>query len=862
VGLREYRQKRDFSRTPEPSGARESRARAPKKPSYLIQKHAATRLHYDFRLEMDGVLKSWALPKGPSLDPTAKRLAVHVEDHPIAYGGFEGVIPKDEYGGGTVMLWDRGWWEPVGDPASAYAKGDFKFILHGEKLRGRFVLVRMRKRNERDRGDNWLLIKERDEEARPGSDDDILEETKSVTSDREMSEIAADADRVWNSKKRNAKKLAPASAAKPAKPKPLAIDASKLPGAKRAKSIARIAPQLASVAAEAPEGEEWLHEIKYDGYRLLAYIENGVVTLRTRNDLDWTKKFPELAKSLAALPVKAALLDGEVVHLTSSGASSFAALQGDLADRKTAALRYIVFDLLHLDGWDLANVKLEARKSTLQAIIAAAAPAHLRYSDHQIGKGKLVFANAARLGLEGIVAKRRDALYRPGRGSAWLKLKSGEREELVVVGFTDPAGSRQGLGALLVGYHNPKGALVYAGRVGTGYSAKALAALRKTLDGLEQKRATVPLPADLSPRGIHWVKPELVAEVSFAGWTPDGMLREASFQGIRDDKAAADIVLDRPLSPRRAADKAAPSPAPEIGRDGAALVNRVRITHAERVLYPDDGITKLAIAQYDAEIADWILPHVARRPLSLLRCPEGIQGEHFFQKHMNVRPGDGIVPVEIASKSDRDHEPYLMIEDAKGLLALAQMGVLEIHPWGSTIDAIEKPDRIFFDLDPDEGLGWDRVVAAALEVRALLASLALQSFPKTTGGKGLHVVVPIAPTLDWDAAKEFSRRVAAKLAGQSPALYTATMSKRSRQGRIFIDYLRNGRGSTAVAAYSTRARAHATVSTPLSWAEVERGIRSDHFTIKNLPQRLRSLRTDPWAEFATVKQRVTAAMLK
>ncbi len=854
MGLREYRQKRDFTRTPEPSGARESRARASKKPSYLIQKHAATRLHYDFRLEMDGVLKSWALPKGPSLDPAAKRLAVHVEDHPIAYGGFEGVIPKDEYGGGTVMLWDRGWWEPVGDPAAAYAKGDFKFILHGEKLHGRFVLVRMKKRNERERGDNWLLIKERDAEARPGSDDAILDEaTDSVATGRAMAEIARDADRVWNSKKRDTKK-SPLARAAPTKPKPaLALDPAKIPGAKRAKSIPRLKPQLASAADDAPEGEAWLHEIKYDGYRLLASLDDGAVTLRTRNDLDWTKKFPELAKALAALPVKSALLDGEVVHLTSGGASSFSALQADLADRKTAALYYIAFDLLYLDGWDLTKAKLEARKEALHAIVDAAASPRLRYSDHQLGHGKLVFANAARLGLEGIVAKRRDALYRPGRSGTWLKVKAGAREELVVVGFTDPAGSRPGLGALLAGYYTPKGALVYAGRVGTGYSAKMLAALRATLEKREQKRATVALLAELSPKGIHWVKPDLVAAVAFAGWTADGMLREASFQGLRDDKPARDVVIDRKASAPASPDKAA-SAAPAIARDGAALVDQVRITHAERVLYPDDGITKLGIAQYYAAIAPWILPQIARRPLSLLRCPEGIAGEHFFQKHLSVRHGDGILPVAIASEKER--EPYLMIEDEKGLLALVQMGVLEIHPWGATVDKIEQPDRLIFDLDPDEGLGWERVVAAALEVRAYLERLGLVSFVKTTGGKGLHVVVPVAPTLGWDEAKDFTRRVAAKLAGDAPNRFTATMSKRARQGRIFIDYLRNGRGATAVAAYSTRARAHATVAAPLAWAELERGLRSDHFTVQNLPQRLRSLRADPWAEFATLKQRV------
>jgi bifunctional non-homologous end joining protein LigD len=871
MGLKEYRRKRDFERTPEPAG-RTRPARAPAKPgtkaaakpSFVVQKHAARRMHYDFRLELDGVLKSWAVPKGPSLDPATKRLAVHVEDHPLEYGDFEGVIPAGEYGGGTVMVWDRGWWEPYGDADAGYAKGDFKFILHGAKLHGRWVLVRMkgRRRDERDKGDNWLLIKERDEAAQPGDGDTIVErETRSAATGREMDAIARDADRVWHSN-RDAPVEAKTGAAKPvvAKPRKPALDVSGVAGARPARAPPTLAPQLAQTAANAPPGDDWLHEIKFDGYRMLAHVKRGTVRLTSRNALDWTDKFPELAEALAALGVDEALLDGEIVHLTEHGVSSFSALQADLSEGTTAGLVYMAFDLLFLDGFDLTAARLEDRKAALRELLDGGVPPTIRYSDHHAGQGPEFFTAACGLGLEGIVSKRRDAPYRAGRSPAWLKIKSLEREDLVVVGFTDPEGERTGFGALLVGYHTPKGKLakgklVYAGRVGTGYTDKVLQALRARLGTLEQKRATVALPDGLSARGTHWVKPELVVEVGFSEWTRDGILRAASFVGLREDKAPAEVVLEPAAAGRT------PRPAPAVAltpvaRDGAAMVGGVRVTHAERVVYPDLGITKLAVAEYYAAVADAMLPHVARRPLSLVRCPEGIAGERFYQKHLTAGMPDAIKEIQVPTKDGS--EPYVMIEDARGLVALAQMGVLEIHPWGSTVDRLEQPDRLIFDLDPDEGLAWERVVAAALEVRATLDKLGLVSFAKTTGGKGLHVVVPIKPALDWDAAKELCRALVLKLVDAAPQSYTASMAKPARRGRIFIDYLRNGRGATAVGAYSTRARPGATVSAPLTWAEVESFIRSDQFTIRTLPRRLHA-GAEPWADFAATKQAISAA---
>ncbi len=848
MALREYRRKRDFTRTPEPAGGA-APAAAGEGPLYVIQKHAARRTHYDFRLELDGVLKSWAIPKGPSLDPQQKRLAVEVEDHPVEYGGFEGVIPKGEYGGGTVMIWDRGWWEPVGDAAKSLAEGELKFILHGAKLQGRFVLVRLKPR-EGDKATNWLLIKERDETAIPGSNTRVVDELPdSASSGRDMATIAKDADRVWRS--------GSGEVTVPPLPDPAAIA-----GAVRAAAPARLQPQLATAAAQAPPGDDWLHEIKFNGYRMLAHIGRGKTRLMSRNALDWTAKFPELAAALAGLRVRDAILDGEVVHIAENGATSFGGLQNALAEGKTASLVYMAFDLLHLDGWNLCGAKLIDRKAVLKALLPPDAPT-LRYGDHQLGRGPEFLASVCRFGLEGIVSKRPESRYRSGRGTLWLKVKCVASEDLIVVGWTDPEGERVGFGALLLGYHTKKGGLVYAGRVGTGFSLKMLEALRRRLDGMARKKPTVALPEDMSAREVHWVEPKLVAEVKFDVWTGDGILRHAAFLGLREDKSSDEVVLDPATAERRDSGGRSAPPAPRVsptGRDGAALVDGVRITHPERIVYPDLGISKLGVAEYYAAVAPLMLPHLAGRPLSLLRCPDGIGGESFFQKHMRGA-GPAVKAVPIAG-SDGVVDEHVMIEDEKGLLALVQMSVLEFHPWGSTAAHLEQPDRIIFDLDPDETLPWARVVAAALSIRDALQGLGLRSFAKTTGGKGLHLVVPVKPAHDWRTVGEFARAFVAKLAHAEPHLYTSAMGKRQRQGRIFIDFLRNRRGATAVAAFSTRARAAATVSAPLTWDEVEAGIHSDQFTLLTLPQRLQSLTSDPWSEFFTTKQSLSAAALR
>jgi bifunctional non-homologous end joining protein LigD len=624
--------------------------------------------------------------------------------------------------------------------------------------------------------------------------------------------------------------------------------------------LPRLAPQLAAVADAAPRGDEWLHEIKFDGYRMLAYLRGGKVELRSRKDLDWTDKFPELAEALSRLPVEEAVLDGEIVCYKDDGVTDFSALQNAIAERDTAGLVYMAFDLPAFAGWDLTDAALDDRKTALRSFLAAEPSSTIRYSDHQVGRGPDFFAAACGAQLEGLISKRRDARYQPGRGSTWVKVKCGQREELVIVGFTDPAGARAGFGALLMGYHTAKGDLVYAGRVGTGYADKLLAALRRKLGALEQRKATVKLPAGLSARGTHWVKPELVAEVTFSGWTADGILRQSSFVGVREDKSADEVVLDPLAAPQSPTPPAVAQPKAKISRDGAAVVAGIRVTHAAREVYPEPGITKLTLAEFYADIAEHMLPHVVRRPLSLLRCPEGVTGQRFFQKHL--MPGTPAALKRIPVPMKEGIEDYLMIEDAAGLVALVQMSVLEIHPWGSTIDSLEKPDRLTFDLDPDEGLAWDQVVAAAVAVRDFLQTLGLRSFAKTTGGKGLHVVVPIKPALEWDAAKEFTRIVVSMLVDAGPTLYTASIAKKSRRGRIFIDYLRNGRGATAVAAYSTRANTGATVSVPVTWQEVEGGIRSDRFTVLTLPAQLRARDADPWAGLASTKQTIAARVLR
>ncbi len=860
-------------------------------------------MHYDFRLELNGVLLSWAVPKGPSLDPAEKRLAVLTEDHPIEYGGFEGVIPKGQYGGGTVLLWDRGTWTPeVPDPEEAYRKGSLKFRLNGEKLHGRWALVRMGGKAAGERHENWLLIKERDELAVPGSDTALVDENPlSVATGRSLDEIAADRDRVWDSQR---------GEIAPDRPAPVPAGNWQRPRAARKRKMPEvIAPQLATAVERPPEGDEWLHEIKFDGYRLLARIEDGDVRLITRNRLDWTGKFPELAQALVALPVDSALIDGEVVALTPDGRSSFGALQDVLSRGDRTGLVFYAFDLLYRDGYDLTGAALEDRKAVLAAMVPPEVHGTVRYSDHQIGRGPEFLQHACEYELEGTVAKRRDRPYRAGRSADWLKIKCYHTDEFVVIGFTDPAGTRHGFGALLLGYYDPEGALRYAGRVGTGFSDGTLAEMHRRLVGIEQRHSPVVLPKGVSKKGVHWVEPRLVAQVRYAEWTSDAILRHSSFEGLREDKRPEEVVQDPakiagglatgsdwdPHPPGAVAPGASLSrdagesdkrhsrrktPAHEGGesglrrspetneadhpsvsapaRDGSITFEGVRLTHPGRVLYPEQQITKLALADYYYAIRDWALAELRNRPLSLVRCPEGQGKECFYQKHATPAVPEVIGRVEIPEGAGADPGIYTFVKDLPGLIAMVQMGVLEIHPWGSTVAKLETPDRITFDLDPDVGLPWERVTEAAIEMREALLGIGLKSFPKTTGGKGLHVVVPIAPKLEWDPVKEFSKWVAERFVVAYPDRFTSNMAKRARTGRIFIDYLRNGRGATAIGAYSPRARPGAPVATPLFWEEVENGVTPDRFTVVTVPARLARLGSDPWAEMRTLRQSISA----
>jgi bifunctional non-homologous end joining protein LigD len=813
VALEQYKRKRDFSKTPEPVG---EVAAAPGDLSFVVQKHDASRLHYDFRLEMDGVLKSWAVPKGPSYDPKDRRLAVHVEDHPVSYGSFEGTIPEGEYGGGTVMLWDRGSWSPIGDPEEGYSKGDLKFILHGARLKGAWVLVRMGKRSG-DK-DNWLLIKEKDEFADPGHADKALKEgTVSVDSGRSIDEIAA----------------------------------GKPPADGKAEPRT-FKPELATLSERAPEGDVWLHEIKYDGYRALGIVRDGSVKILTRNGNDWTTRFPTVAKALAKLPVGSAWLDGEIVVLDEHGVSSFQALQNALKTGQVGDMTYYAFDLLRQDGEDLAPRPLLDRKAALKGLLETAGSDILRYSEHVRGDGAEFHSLACRHGLEGIVSKRADSAYHPGRGLDWLKVKCRLVQEFVVGGYTEPEGSRSHFGALLVGTYGGDGCLVYAGKVGTGFDERTLADVASRLGKLEAGESPfcAAIPRSVQ-RGARWVKPQMVVEAEFANWTGDGLVRQASFQGVREDKPAREVVREAPL--------AVPGVkgGPKVNKKAATpLYAGIELTHPDRIVYPDIQLTKAELAAYFEAAAPWILPHLAGRPLTLVRCPEGASGKCFYQKNAGANPPEHVDLVSVTT--DDGPAQYTAISRIEGLLQLVQLGVLEFHTWGATMPRLDRPDRIVFDLDPDEGLDPQKVVEAARAVRDRLSNIGLLSFVKTTGGKGLHVVVPFSRRHTWEDAKSFSKAIAESMVREAPDRYTSNLRKAERTGRVFIDYLRNAEGATAVAAYSTRARAGAPVSVPIGWEELDASLLVEPFTVRTVQTRLSS--GDPWADYASTRQSITGKM--
>ena len=878
--LQQYRTKRNFVRTPEPSG-RPTGLRQTGRPVYVVQKHAATRLHYDFRLELDGTLKSWAVPKGPSLDPAQKRLAVHVEDHPLDYAAFEGVIPPKQYGAGTVLIWDRGSWHPEGDPRESYRRGVLKFRLDGQKLHGAWTLVRMQHRREKEREngkENWLLIKERDGEAKAGKAAEIVETlTDSVESGRGLKEVEAEGSRVWQSNRASSKAVPTPRrlpdvdrSAVPTKRAQYSLPStrsySSLPGVVKAVQPDWIAPQLATLVDRMPSNGEWLHEIKYDGYRILCCVRGGKVRLYTRHANDWTAKLRAQADAVAAFGMKNAWLDGEAVVFTDGGRTDFQALQNAFDSSFTGRIVYCLFDLLYLEGYDLRSTPLVERKRLLFSLVgehAANGEGLLRYSDHIHGQGVEVFAEACRQGLEGLIAKRADSPYRSGRTRSWLKIKCEQRQEFVIGGFTEPAGSRRGFGALLVGYYDG-GRLRYAGKVGTGFSDATLRRLHGTLVARERSRPPfADPPIGFEARGVHWVNPDLVAEVRFAEWTKEGILRQPSFQGLRTDKPAREIVREQPQAPSQAPSIDGMSQPRHKGRQPSKQSmparSRTHLTNPDRVLYPDLGLTKADLARYYEQVGEWILPHLRGRPLTLVRCPEGYQ-KCFYQKHVNERVPQAISRVEI--EEDDSRATYMVADTLDAVLGLVQMGVLELHTWGATRDRLDRPDRLTFDLDPDPTVPWTQVVEAARLTRTLLEELDLVCFLKTTGGKGLHVVVPIQRSHDWDEVKAFAKAVADHMVAAIPQRFTSNMAKRVRKGKIFIDYLRNARGATAIAAYSPRAKPGAPVSVPIAWEELSTEVSSDHFTIMNVPARLKQLRRDPWKGYDDSARRLTAGMKK
>jgi bifunctional non-homologous end joining protein LigD len=834
MALETYRKKRNFSSTPEPKGGRARKTGN----SFVIQKHDATRLHYDFRLEMDGVLKSWAVTKGPSLIPGEKRLAVHVEDHPLEYGDFEGTIPKGEYGGGTVIVWDKGTWEPIGDAHKGYVKGHLDFELHGQKLGGRWHLVRMHGK-PREKRENWLLIKGDDDSARAEGDPDILDEQPaSAKTGRVIAEVTGEAPG-WSSKtgriKRKAAKRAPTSSvARSQTDTASGADPAKVNGAKKAPLPTFAEPMLARLVPSPPPGARWIHEIKFDGYRLQARIDAGRVKLLTRSGLDWTKKFgKKVVGALQDLAVGTALIDGELVVETSAGASDFSALQADLSAGRSDRFVLYVFDLLYLDGYDLRAVPLIERKGLLNSLIPGA-NGLVRYSSHFDENGDLVLRHACRLSLEGVVSKLRDASYQSGRGRSWVKSKCSARQEFVVAGYVPSTTSRKAIGSLVLGVYD-KGALHPVGRVGTGFTGAVAESLFKRLDRM--RAPSSPFGVKLSAedaRDVRFVRPELVAEVEFRAWTADGHLRHASFRGLREDKPASEIVRET-------------SKAPQVSKSAVPQRRTVKLTHPDRLYWPDQGVTKEGLANYYTEVWRSIAPYVVGRPLALVRCPNGIAGQKFFQKHAwkGLNPKIALV----TDPKEPSEEPLISISDLDGLLGLVQSAVLEIHPWGSTVADWERPDTIIMDLDPGDDVPWTDVIAAAGEVRQRLEDAGLAAFVKTSGGKGLHVVSPVRPKADWPAVKAFTKAMADAMAADSPDRFVATITKSKRRGKILVDYLRNQRGATAVAAFSTRARPGAAVSMPLAWDELSPSIGPAYFTVENTPTRLASLTADPWADF-------------
>ena len=829
--LKTYKARRNFTITPEPSEGGDTNAG---RLSFVVQKHWASHLHYDFRLELDGTMKSWAVPKGPSFDTKDKRMAIQVEDHPISYNVFEGEIPAKQYGAGKVIIWDKGTWTPVGDPAKGYRDGNLKFELRGHKLHGKWVLVRMKGSSEKKQP--WLLIKEKDEFARPSTEYSVVDELPDSVAGKALPDVGNATASSSTPIKKATKKTAQAALAK----------SGDIPeGAIKAELPKSFKPQLATLV-ESPPGntDDWIYEIKFDGYRLLTRIEDSKTQLFTRNGHDWTHKLPTLVAVLKKMKLPSGWYDGEIAVLNDQGIPDFQSLQNAFDTAKTQDIVYFLFDLPFYKDLDLRNTPLLARRTLLKTLIPATASGALRFSDTFEAAARDIVASACRLGLEGVIGKRKDSGYTSRRSSDWIKLKCGKRQEFVIGGYTDPQGTRSGLGSLLLGVHNDKGDLQYAGNVGTGFSDKTLAELKGLLDTLASKDSPFAVSTGID-RKAHWVKPTLLAEVSFGEWTDTGRIRHSVFHGLRTDKKATDITRER------ATPMSTPPPLE------TSLPSTFKVTHPDRVVDDTSHITKIDLIRFYALVAPLLVEHLKARPVSLVRAPDGITGELFFQKHMEAVKMLGVKP--LPQSLDPGHAPLLEIATAEGLLSAAQMNVIEFHTWNAVKTAIAKPDRMTFDLDPGDGVQWPMMQEAAHVLKTMLEQLEIRSFVKTSGGKGLHVVVPLQRRYDWDTVKGFSQAIVQHLAKTLPQRFVAKSGPRNRVGKIFVDYLRNGFGATTVAAWSARARPGLGVSVPISWDEVNKLKSSAQWNVQNIHTRL-DQGNAPWRDYAASAQAITAGM--
>ena len=825
LDIETYNRKRDFSKTKEPKG----RKLKGKGDSFVVQKHDASRLHWDFRLELDGVLKSWAVPKGPSLDPGENRLAMRTEDHPLDYGGFEGTIPKGEYGGGTVMLWDQGRWipDPRKDPSKTIEEGHLHFTLEGERMKGEWVMFRL-KPKPGEKAEPWMLKKVTDDFAEPDDGDALVDNAvTSVTTGRTMAEIASGSD-VWRSN-RGGQKGGRAKQKASQAPPPF------------------VEPQLATLVDDVPTGNSWIHEIKYDGYRLLISVGDGVATAYTRNGLDWSDKFKALVKAAAKLPA-GCLIDGEAVALDEEGKPSFQLLQSTLKGGG-APLAFFAFDLMVDQGKDIRKLPNIERKERLATLLEGVSPPIL-YGDHVIGRGEEMFEAVCKTGGEGIISKKASATYSGTRTRNWLKIKCIQRQEFVIIGWSE-SDKRRGFRSLLLAAKKGR-ALTYAGKVGTGFSAQLIEELMERMEPLAVDKAVVEVPR-IDRKGAHWIEPKLVAEINFTEFTDEGILRHPSFVGLREDKPAKDVVREVPKHLTKTEKKPARKGAK--GKTAAAKAEDfgIEISSPDRVIFPELGLTKKDLADYYATVEPLIMIDAARRPMTLIRFPSGRTGESFFQKHDKGTFGPHVKQIPI-KESDGDTEDYLYFDDIRGLLASVQMGTIEFHGWGSKVDKVEYPDRLVFDLDPDVGLDFKKVKEAAVRLKALLGDLGLKTFPLLSGGKGLHVVAPLDQTKDWPTVKSFAERFTRAIAEAEPKMFTANIRKVERKGRIFLDWLRNQRGATAVLPYSARGREGAPVAAPIAWEELNKYKSGGHFSIRDADELIERASSKMLAGWGKAKQ--------